>query len=119
MKSQQRTRSLIFSAISMVAMVLLLASVPAMGQVLTGNIKATVVDPNGAAVTGASITAKSQATGVENKTVTDSNGNFVITNLTPGKYRLTLEQTGFKKKSVSDLNVGLGENSVANQALEI
>jgi hypothetical protein len=119
MKSQQRARSLILSAISMFAMVLLLASVPAMGQVLTGNIKATVVDPNGAAVSGASITAKSQATGIENKTVTGSDGNFVITNLVPGKYTLTIEQTGFKKKSVTDLNVGLGDNSLANQTLDI
>jgi outer membrane receptor protein involved in Fe transport len=119
MKSQLRMRSLIPSAIFMFAMVLLLASVPAMGQILTGNIKATVVDPNGAAVAGASITAKSQATGIENKAVTGSDGNFVITNLTPGKYTLTIEQSGFKKKSVTDLNVGLGDNSLANLALDI
>lgn len=119
MTSSPKVKSLISSAIFVFVVTLFLAVLPAAAQVLTGNIKGTVVDPNGAALAGASVTSKSQATGAENKAVTDVSGSFVFTNLTPGKYTVTIEQTGFKKKSVTDINVGLGDNSLGNQALEL
>src|SRR5437773_7787915 len=118
MLSLSKVKSFMFFSILVVAMALL-GSAPALAQVLTGNIKGTVVDANGASLSGASVTAKSQATGVESKTVTGSEGTYIITNLVPGKYTVTIEQTGFKKKEVKDLNVSLGDNSMSSQVLEI
>jgi outer membrane receptor protein involved in Fe transport len=113
-----KLKSLVFSAMLLFGLIVL-ASLPAMGQVLTGNIKGVISDPNGAAVPGASVTVKSQATGAETKATTDNNGSFVVTNLTPGKYTVTIETAGFKKKEIRDFNVGLGDNSLPATALDI
>jgi len=59
-------------------------SAPAMGQATTGTLKGSVVDPNGQAVTGASVTAKSDATGVTKDTVTGDDGLYSISELLPG-----------------------------------
>src|SRR5438105_1358013 len=92
----------------------------AIAQETTGTIKGAVVDPNGLAVVNATVTAKGQQTGSEQAVTTGSDGNFVVPKLTPGRYTLTIETTsGFKKKSITDLDIKLGENSLGNIALEI
>src|SRR5258706_3847296 len=91
----------------------------AMAQETTGSLKGAVVDPNGLAVTGATVTAKSQETGRESSATTGEGGLFVLPKLNPGRYTLTVEtSSGFKKKSMTDLDVRLGENSLGNVALE-
>ncbi|HEY3027002.1 MAG TPA: carboxypeptidase regulatory-like domain-containing protein [Pyrinomonadaceae bacterium] len=92
----------------------------AIAQETTGTIKGAVVDPNGLAVPNATVTARGQLTGSENMVTTGNDGNFVVPKLIPGKYTLTIETTsGFKKKSITDLDVKLGENSLGNITLEI
>ena len=71
----------------------------AIAQETTGTIRGAVVDPNGAAVSGASVTAKG-STGAERTVSTDSEGGFSIAKLVPGKYNVTVTATsGFKKKA--------------------
>lgn len=102
------------------AVVFFAFSVLAFGQQQTGTLRGTVSDPNGQVVAGATITAKNQASGVTSSTLqTSDDGTFVITNLTPGKYNLTVEQSGFKKKSVVDITVSLGAVAEVNVALEV
>jgi outer membrane receptor protein involved in Fe transport len=90
----------------------------ATAQDVTGSIRGTVVDAQGAVVPGATVSAKSQTTGTDRSTTTDDSGNFAISKLTPGKYTLTVEKAGFKKKQVTDFNLALGENSLGNLSLE-
>ena len=79
-----------------------------------------VTDPNGAAVPGATVTAKNEATGVTTRNfVTTSEGRFVITNLLPGTYSVTVAASGFKTKTVSNINVRLGLDSDINIGLEV
>jgi outer membrane receptor protein involved in Fe transport len=90
----------------------------AMAQDVTGSIRGVVVDQQGAVVPGATVTAKSQTTGVDRATTSDASGAFSMTKLTPGRYTLTIEKEGFKKKAVTDVNLSLGENSLGNLSLE-
>jgi outer membrane receptor protein involved in Fe transport len=90
----------------------------AYGQEVTGSIKGTVVDQTGAIVPGATVTARSQEKGDERTTTADADGNFSISKLNPGKYTLTVEKQGFKKKAVTDFALNLGDNSIGNIALE-
>ncbi len=102
------------------ALVFFMFSIVAFGQAQTGTLRGTVTDPNGGVVAGATVTAKSQATGVSSASIqTNSEGIYVISNLVPGKYTLTVEQTGFKKKSVTDIDVGLGAIAEITVALEV
>jgi outer membrane receptor protein involved in Fe transport len=87
-------------------------------QDVTGSVRGIVVDQQGGVVPGATVTAKSQTTGADRATTSDDSGNFTITKLNPGKYTLTVEKAGFKKKAVTDFNLSLGENSLGNVSLE-
>jgi len=58
-------------------------------QATTGNIEGRVTDPNGAAVPTVTITAVNQETGLTKSTNADEGGNYRITFLSPGKYRVT------------------------------
>ena len=90
------------------ALVFFMFSVLAFGQAQTGTLRGTVTDPNGGVVAGATVTAKNAATGANTPTTTNGEGSYVIPNLLPGKYSVTVEQTGFSKKAVTDVTVGLG-----------
>lgn len=90
------------------ALVFFMFSVLAFGQVQTGTLRGSVTDPNGGVVAGATITAKNAASGASTPTTTNGEGSYVISNLVPGQYSLTVEQAGFSKKVVTDVTVGLG-----------
>jgi len=84
-------------------------STPLMAQATTGTLKGTVVDPNGAAIAGASVTVKSEATGIEQTTSATSDGLFTVTNLNPGKYTVKVSPgAGFSSKEVTGVDVRIG-----------
>src|SRR3984893_2532756 len=72
-------------------------SVVAYGQEVRATITGSVTDPAGAPVSGATVTVTHTATNAAVVTRTTESGNYVTPLLTPGKYVLTVEQTGFKK----------------------
>jgi outer membrane receptor protein involved in Fe transport len=69
--------------------------VPAIGQTETGAISGTINDPNGAAVSGATVVAKQVDTAAERKTTSLDNGTYIISNLQPGIYDVRVEAQGF------------------------
>jgi hypothetical protein len=78
-------------------------------QTVTSNVIGTVTDPTGAAVPGAEIQVKAQATlGVRTAT-SNAEGVFRITNLAPGAYNLTVKATGFKTYAQSALDLAAQE----------
>ncbi len=64
-------------------------------QAETGQIAGTVLDPAGATVANASVTVTNTQNGSERKSVASGAGDFDITNLQPGPYRVTVESPGF------------------------
>src|SRR5262245_65487725 len=67
----------------------------AFGQNESGRINGRVSDPNGAVVPGAIVQAKSIETGIERLATTTGEGFYVITNLPPGIYDVTVQAAGF------------------------
>ncbi len=97
------------------------SSQAAFAQATTGNLRGTVLDPNGQAVPGASVVAKNQATGVSSPTTTTTeSGTFFITNLLPGQYSITVTtNSGFKTATISGIAVRLGLETDVPVALEV
>lgn len=62
----------------------------------SGTLKGTVIDPTGATVPNASVTAVNTATGVESRRETTTAGLFVIAPLPAGTYRLSATASGFR-----------------------
>src|SRR5688500_7384944 len=65
-------------------------------QVTTGTISGSVVDPSGAVVQGATVTATKVDTNSSRSTSSDSDGHFAFTLLPPGLYRVDVTATGFQ-----------------------
>src|SRR5437588_11723707 len=65
-------------------------------QTFRGTILGTVTDPSGAVVSGAKVTAKNMATGLERTTQTSADGSYSIPELPLGTYTVTVTQSGFQ-----------------------
>ncbi|MFN2597087.1 MAG: TonB-dependent receptor domain-containing protein, partial [Pyrinomonadaceae bacterium] len=99
---------------------LALCSLLAFGQVsTTGSIAGTVTDPSKAVVAGASVTARNNATGVENTVTTAENGTFSVPALATGVYTVTISASNFKQTVVKDVKVNVGTPSNINVELEV
>jgi hypothetical protein len=64
----------------------------------TGSISGTLLDPVGAVIPGATVTATNTATGVENKTTTDDKGVYAFPSLPIGRYDLKVDAQGFSQQ---------------------
>src|SRR6266851_2807897 len=81
----------------------------AQSQATTGNIEGRVVDTNGAAIPGVTVTATNQETGLAKTADTDTEGIYRIIFLPPGKYRVTTGGTkGFAGADYGNVTVTVG-----------
>ena len=79
--------------------VLLLALVlppAAAGQILYGSLTGTITDQTGGALPGAKIDITNPSTGVVRSVVTDERGNYLVADLQPGTYDITIDLAGFR-----------------------
>src|SRR5271157_1465003 len=74
-----------------------LVSLNVAGQQITGSIRGTVLDPSGAVVQAATVTAKHIETGLTRGAVTDRQGAYVLAELPIGHYQIEVHARGFQK----------------------
>ena len=98
---------------------LLAVAVNAQVDVATATLKGCITDQAGASVPGANVTATSTERGVSKAAVTDSNGNYQIPLLQPGKYGVTIEAEGFSKYSGGELTMTVGQVAVLDVRLQV
>ena len=106
------TRSLFVFAVAV--LVSLVVTVPASAQVTTADLTGRVLDQNGAAVTGATVTARNVGTGQERSVQSDQQGNYTLAELLPGTYDITAEAPNFSKAVVKGREVNLGTTVTLN-----
>ncbi|MGO9864103.1 MAG: carboxypeptidase regulatory-like domain-containing protein [Terriglobales bacterium] len=76
-------------------------------QLATTVLEGTVVDPQGAVVKGAPVTARLSSTAVERSTATNNEGVFILNDLAPGAYEIRVQAPGFADFAASvSLEVG-------------
>ena len=88
-------------------------------QVTTATVQGRVLDPTGAVVPGASVTASNQANGAEFATTASSSGEFTLTYLPAGVYSMIVEADGFKVLLETDLLLGSGQRASIDYSLEL
>jgi hypothetical protein len=93
--------------------------VGANGQTTSGNIQGTVVDPQGAVMTGATVTGRNMDTGLTVPATTSSAGVFALSNLPPGRYAVTVETPGMKKFTQEGITVATNSTVGLDIKLEI
>src|SRR5215472_14953487 len=76
---------------------LLGVGVSVFGQSDVASVTGRVMDPNGAVVIEATVTARNVDTGVATVVKTNPEGIYSFANLTPGNYEFTVSKRGFKE----------------------
>jgi hypothetical protein len=71
-------------------------STSAWAQVTSGSVTGVVTDPTGAVVPGATVVVTDADKGYPYPTTTDAVGRYLVTNLLPGTYNISVEAKGFK-----------------------
>ena len=84
-----------------------------------GTITGTVTDQAGAVIPNASITAVNVEIGNEFKTNTTGTGNYTIPSLTVGRYRITVEVTGFKKFTQENILVQVATTNRIDVSMQV
>src|SRR5260370_33658341 len=84
---------------ALVLLLVLLAALPGYAQVdyATATLKGTVLDAQGAAVAGATVTATNLSTGISKTVTTSGDAGYRVPSLTPGVYRIVTGAQGFSK----------------------
>jgi hypothetical protein len=88
-------------------------------QVNTASVTGLVADPAGAAVGGAVVRAKNQATNVETEVKTDASGYYTFASLPVGAYHLSVEVQGFKKSIRENVGLEIGQKARIDFTLEV
>ncbi len=84
-----------------------------------GTIVGTVRDASGAVVPGATVTATNTATNQSRAFTSDSTGNYEVTHLIAGAYRVTAEAPGFKRFAVEHVQLDVGATVRVDARLEV
>jgi hypothetical protein len=80
----------------------------AQSQATTGNIEGRVLDPNGAAIPNAAVTATNQQTGLIKSVNTDDEGQYRLILLPPGTYNVQTTAQGFAPSDLNGVVVTVG-----------
>src|SRR5262245_56057993 len=106
---QPRTSKVHRFVFSLMAAALLAPAWPLHAQVTTGTLVGLLHDTSAAVVPGATVVATNEGTGVARQTVTDVNGEFVLSALPAGSYTVRIELTGFKILQQKGVELGAGQ----------
>lgn len=112
--SQLLAQSLLFSA-------LILALLPFNGQAQTTNasIVGTITDPSGSALPNVTVNITNTETNALRAVTTDGEGNYNVTNLPIGSYKVTAELAGFKRAALSAVQLVVNQTARLDVKLEV
>src|SRR5215216_3696986 len=100
-------------------LVILCAAGSGYGQASRGSITGPINDPQGAVVSGATVTATNVGTGVTKTATTNDEGRYSFGAIfDPGTYTVSVEMQGFKKAISGQLVLQIGDVREVNITLE-
>lgn len=92
---------------------------PAWAQQGTSEVRGRVLDQQGAALPGVTVTVRNQDTGMYRTAVSGSDGTYFISGVAPGTYAVTAELQGFKKYERRDVRLEIGKTTSLEIQLEL
>ncbi|MGB7923097.1 MAG: TonB-dependent receptor [Pyrinomonadaceae bacterium] len=95
------------------------SGVCAQTQITTGVIQGSAQDESGAVVPGTTVEVKNKETNLTKTVVTDENGRFVILQLPPGRYTLTLTKQGFATLVQEEFPLTVGQAISLNLTMKV
>jgi hypothetical protein len=96
-----------------------LLAASAHAQIGAGALTGRVIDQAGTPVPGAAVTLTAIATGASRTAVTSEDGDYVVTGLASGRYRVRVELTGFRPLAREGVRLATGETVRLDLQLEL
>ena len=90
-----------------------------MAQTDRGIIAGSAVDPSGASIPDAKVTATQIGTNATFESVTTSSGDFTIPSLPVGQYRVRVERQGFKSFVANEVILTAGNTVTVRAVLQV
>ena len=90
-----------------------------MAQTVTGTIRGTITDPNGAHVPGAAVTATNTASAVATATKTNDAGEYSIRFLPIGQYKITVLSPGFEAATYGPFALEIDQTAKVDVSLRV
>src|SRR5215212_10693107 len=112
------SKKIITRSVGVVLMLALSIVVGFAQQQQAGTLRGIVTDEFGGALVGATVTAVNQ-TGVEKSTVTNDEGNYVISGLTPGAYTVRAVANGFAVFEAQDVEISAARREPLDMKLSV
>ena len=112
------SRRLVALSACLIALSLALAS-PVLAQLQGARIVGTIYDPQHAGIPSVTVTVTNVATNVARTAATDREGNYVVTPLDPGIYRVTAAVTGFQTTVRENVELTVGQAARVELVLAI
>ncbi len=119
--SSQRSESIIRQTSSFLFLFALLAVLASsvFGQTFYGTLVGTVSDSSGAAIPEAKVTLVNTGTQDTRTIESGANGAYQFVNLVPGMYQVSIEKQGFKRQTLSNLQVEVQATLRADAVLQL
>ena len=105
--------------LAMIAVCAVGAASPVFAQQTAGNISGRVVDAQGAAIPGVTVTARSPETGFVRTDVSDSEGIYRLNSLPIGTYDITAELSGFQSYARQGVTVNVAQTTDLSVELKL
>src|ERR1700749_615205 len=97
--------------VSIASLMCLVAFHTAFGQISQASLHGTVKDSTGAVVPGATVTLTSSTTTATRTATAGADGQYVISNIDPGNYKIGATFQGFKAFTISNLTLSTGQSA--------
>ena len=91
----------------------------AIAQEFRALVSGKVTDISGAAIADARISILDVATALRSSTVSGSDGNYALPQLSPGKYELMVEAAGFRTYRRQGITLAVGDKASLDVRIEI
>jgi Carboxypeptidase regulatory-like domain/TonB dependent receptor len=85
----------------------------------TARVTGTVTDQSGAVLPGATVIIRDADTNATRSITTAENGDYALTQLTPGKYNLTVDKQGFGSYQQNDIVLVIGQVAEINVQMQV
>src|SRR5437773_3659382 len=105
--------------ISSMLVAFLFAAASVFAQQGTAEIGGKVIDEQGAVVPGVAIVMTNEATGVFREVVTGPDGSYFVSQLVPGRYRVSAKLAGFRTTERAGLILQVGNTLTINLTLQV
>jgi hypothetical protein len=102
-----------------VAMLCLPSGLFAQADANKAQIVGTVLDPGGAAVPGAKVSARNVATGAFREATTSNDGLYRLVALDAGTYEITVAAAGFSETKLTDVVLSVGSAITLNPTMSV